>query len=357
MNSTSKAATPLTHITILFIAVFLSIGATPSHAGLLGTIDNKVDTVINKVDKVNNKVTTAVANTNGVQDLVTNVKGVTSGFRPGVFEDLQASLGEVQDMIEFLKAFSDNAGSPADYPDVLILITSLESIISVLQDTPGSNLDPGILPQLIQVLPDRLLAVLGQALTKAGIDAAFVDRLNQMALDLAMLSDAIKQDDAEQAVAMQQFQSATLVMAPVPGTDPLPSPTSCDFFNNRRAALKLAAAGVLTVGGYLRLSGKLLDGTAKTVQTDVEVGIHGYTGTAIKTDPLGAVGKIMAGIGAVTMAISATTYNRLRHCEILYHQQEILVGQQNVLDSNQVLLQEICELKRYNSGNCQVFLP
>lgn len=346
-------ATKLIRITIPLFTILLTVGPAPASAGILDTINNKVTTVQNRTG-------TILSNTNGVQDLVTNVRGVTTGFRSGVVSDLQVTLGEAQDLIAFLKERRENAGSPADYPDLSLLITSLETIVGILQDNPNGG-DFGVLSQLLQVLPDKLLAVAGRAVSKAGIDGVLFTRMNQMALDLAVLNDAIKQDEAEQNTVIQ-VQALSVV--PEPGVDTLPFPTNCDTYNSNRQELKRAAFAVLGTGAAIRVTGEVMAGLATTVQTDKEVGIHGYTGLAVRTDVSGAIGKVTAGVGAAAMATAGTVFSKLKHCEILYHQEEIMVSNQQILDSNQdvlnsnaILLEEVCVISRYRSANCQALLP
>ena len=346
MKNKPHGVIKLTRVTTPLLATLLSFGVTATQAGILDTINTKVTTVQNRTGTILN-------NTNGVQELVTNVRGVTSGFRSGVFSDLQASMSEAQDLIAFLKEQRENAGSPADYPDLSLLITSLESIMGVLQDNPSGG-DFGVLSQLLQVLPENLLAVTGRAVSKAGVDGAFVNRINQMAFDLAVLRDAIKLDEAEQINATQL---QALSGAPEPGLDDLPSPTKCDTYNSNRQELKRAAYAVLGTGAAIRVTGEVMAGVAKTTGNAKEVGIHGYVSINIETDARGAIGKITAAIGAATMATAGTVFAGLKHCEILYHQAEIKKSNEQVLNSNAILLEEVCQLTRYRSANCQALLP
>jgi hypothetical protein len=354
MKKITEGATKLIRVTTPLLAALLTVGVTAAQAGILDTINNKVTTVQNRTGTILN-------NTNGVQELVTNVRGITSGFRSGVVSDLTASLGEAQDLIAYLKEQRESAGSPADYPDLSLLITSLESIVGVLQDNPNGG-DFGVLSQLVQVLPDNLLAVAGRVASKAGVDGDFVNRVNQAATDLALLKAAIAQDEADQNAQMQPPGPTPTALEP--GMDTLPSPTNCGGYNSNRYNYQFAALNVLGIGVGMKLMGELMAGMAQTTGNAKEVGIHGYVSINIETDAAGALGKIYAGIGSGMIAIAGSVNTKLRHCEILYHQAEIMESNQKILDSNQdvlnsnaVLLEEVCAISRYRSANCQALLP
>ena len=306
--------------------------------------------------QVQNRTGTILNNTNGVQDLVTNVRGVTSGFRSGVVSDLQVTLGEAQDLIAFLKERRESAGSPADYPDLSILITNLESIVGILQDNPNGG-DFGVLTQLLQVLPEKLLAVAARGVSKAGIDGEFVNRINQTALDLDLLTDTIRQDTQDEENQPAEVCTFQVGKVYTPGVDELPCQTSCTNYNSNRKALKIAANGAASNGLYMKITGELLAGVAKTTATYKGVGIHGYADYSISTDPAQAIGKIIAALGAGSLSVASTINNKLKHCEILYHQAEIMESNQQVLDSNAAMLEEVCQLTRYRSANCQALLP
>lgn len=347
MKKITGGATKITRLIITLMTVLLTTGAAPTVAGILDTINSKVTTI-------QNRTSTILSNTNGVQDLVTNVRGITTGFRSGIVSDLQETLGEAQDLVAFLKEQRESAGSPADYPDLSLLITSLESIVGALQDNPNGA-DFGVLSQLLQILPDRVLAVAARGVSRAGIDAEFVTRTNQIANDVAVLRDLINEDAAD-LIALLETQ--------VEETIDIDFPTACDRYNNNERALKLAANALSLYGADLNLVGKMISATAQTTATGKKVGVHGYVGFTIETDSAGSIGKIISGIGSALTAQARTVNNKLRHCEIIFNQdkikalnEQLINSNQQVLDSNAVLLEEVCRLTRYRSANCQALLP
>lgn len=355
MKNITGGATKFTRLIIPLTALLLATGAAPTVAGILDTINSKVTTI-------QNRTSTILSNTNGVQDVVSNVRGMSDGFRPEVLDNLRGSLSEAQDLIEFIRSRQESAGSPMDYPDLSSFISSLESVVNGLLDDPNNELSFGILTSLLQVLPDRLLAGLGRAVSKAGIDGAFIDRIDQAASDLEVLRDALRQDAIVQTTAAQGPQ--VNADPPVPGLDRLPFPTNCDRFNSNRVRLVSAATTMSLFGASMKVKGEMLAGAAETFVRTSELQVWGWVGAQVWTDPDGATGKIVAGIGDGLLQTANAVINRLRHCEILYRQAEIMETNQQVLDSNQqvmdgnaALLEEVCRLTRYRSANCQALLP
>lgn len=203
-------------------------------------------------------------------------------------------------------------------------MTSLETLVNLLLVDVGNQVDFGALTGLLQVVPDQVLATAGRAVAQAGIDAAFVAKLDQLALDVALLQDAERQ---------------TLLEEENEGPNPfLEGGTKCTFYNANRPGLKAAAGSVLGIGAATKLVGYGLIAAAKTVRTDKEIAIHGYVGLQIKTDIKSAIGKVLNGIGDVTVTSAGSGFLNLRHCEVVHYQR--------------VILNEICTLNRGRSSQC-----
>jgi hypothetical protein len=94
------------------------------------------------------------------------------------------------------------------------------------------------------------------------------------------------------------------------------------------------------------VTGDIMAGLAKTVVTNAQVAVWGWAGGEVKTEPLGAFGQVTAGLGKGVLATASSVYGKLRHCELLWHQERNFELQQDVLE-------EVCTLTRFRSETCQ----
>ncbi|MGB5395981.1 MAG: hypothetical protein WBN96_02425 [Gammaproteobacteria bacterium] len=340
-------------ITTSLLAVLLSVCTSAAQAGILDTINAKVTTVQNRTGTILN-------NTNGLQDVVSNVKGMRDGFRDGVISDLRETLGEAQDLAEFLKARRESAGDKSQYPDLAVLVTSMDSIASVLIDDPGKVGALEALSALLNVLPDKALAPIARAVSKAGVDAAFVDRINQMAFDLVELRDILKEIDAQEdqnfAVPIVQVSA---IAAPVMVID------RC-LINDEDKKLRLSRAAKTVKGVALAMQyfGKLMETLSTSIKTQKDIQIWGWVGISIDVKGTETVGKLMALLGDGVLALADKAKSNLASCDdearqtqLVELDNQLLISNEAVLESNAILLEEICGLTRYRSANCQALQP
>jgi uncharacterized protein YoxC len=292
-------------------------------------IDNRVVDVQGKVNTIRSRTATILANTNGMQDLVANVSEITAGFRPGLFEDVGQALEDAQALLDLAKdQASEAVENRSNQPDVVALLDAIEDLLRVLLGDAGDTLDLGVLDRLLSILPEQVLAVLGQGLLTAGIDQDVVEKLEQAVVDV----DLLQQTDGAESRAASTASAGTPFVA---------EGSRCDF---DRAGWSEASGRVVVLGNFLKLAGKLIAATGKTtasgnITKNIRAGIHGYASLNIENDLSGVIAAILDGVGDAFIALANAASARLDQCEILVYQQ--------------TLLDEICTLTRFRSASCQ----
>jgi hypothetical protein len=242
------------------IAAFLiALGSpAPLHAGPL---EDAVGRIENKVDNIKTKTNNIFDETSGLQDLTITVNAARNDFRPQVLAELQAHLSDAQDLFEYLKAETDAVGPSGNYTDVIALLNGVESLLNSALAGSGGGVDLSAIRNLLQFLPDQVLAATGQAVQKAGVDSTFVNDLNQMALDVAVLNDAgtLEPEDP------QSFLAAG---------------TSCSWLNtdNHRSLVQGAAHYLTQAGVRLKAVGSILQAVKKTAITEEKLAVWGLGG-------------------------------------------------------------------------------
>lgn len=318
-----------------------------------GPLENAVDRIENKVDdlkatlnQVKNKTNAIEQAQDGLKPMLDTVKGVTGKVDTSTFDDLSENLDFAQDLLTFVKLQGESAGNSGDYVNVGDLVVTLIDISErlIASDAYSSQIDFQVLENLTAILPEKLLAVSGRSLYAAGIDA---NRLSQLQSLVASL-ETYNQVEAQERDEQSDGESDKWVGE---------GWTRCDVYNEARPGLKADAALAVGTGLFALVSGEIIAGLAKTVQTEQEVGIHGYTGMAIETDVSGAIGKVMAGVGRGAIAVGGSIYGKLRHCELLHHARLQDTKHELILENQQNLLREICSVTRYRSEACQAVWP
>jgi len=314
---------------IALAAGLLLIGfAPPSIAGPLedavSRIENKVDNANGKLNTIRDGNTDLLSETAGLQSLTSTANGAVSGFRPQVLTDLVATLDDFQDLFEYLQAEASSAGASGDYPDLFALVTALESLLNVLLGDIGTSGDLGGLTDLMQMLPDNVLAVTGRALSKAGVDSQFISDLDTLSVSLATIK----------AVNLESDDPPGLFV---------PGGMRCSAIDDsNRQGIRVAAHSVLSIGLALKVGGAGLEAIPSATKIQAEGAVWGWAGVGIHTNIPGALGKFMGGVADGVIATAGTTYLRIRACESLYYQKAVL--------------HEVCTLNRGASDTCQTWL-
>lgn len=304
----------------LAVALALMLCFTPSHAGPL---EDAVDRIENKLDATRSKVNDIKSDTN----ILGNATSIAGQIQPQTFDDIRSALADAQALLNLVKSQATGAlNNRANHPDLAALVSGVESAIKALMGDAGNNVNLTVLSQLLGVLPDKALAVIGQGLLTAGIDRNFTTRLNSTASGLVGVLAVVNEEVSE---VPRKFMR---------------SGTGCALVDYSRGVVKFEARNLLIVGSTAKLAGKVLSGLSKTVAVGkkIEPGIHGYASFTIETDGLDTVGKITEGLGTALVGLATAAGVKLRHCETLFYQQ--------------TQLNEMCELTRFRSPACQRWL-
>lgn len=332
----SRAALP-------FVMALVGL-ALPAQADLAGDVAS----LVNKTKSIETKASAIVTSTKGIPALVKNVADVTAQFGTETIQDVMVALEDAKDMLEFLKARATSAGSVADHPDVENLVANLEGFLDALLKDTGADVDLGLITDLLAILPDPVLAVLGQAVSTAGVNDEFVLRIGVLAEGLPLLQEALELAGAPSLKARSARMSSQASLNG--GSDEL-----CEFTNANRELLGILTYELLVAGGAFRVEGGIMQALSRTVQTTNYVGAHGYAGMQIKSDPLSALGKIYDAMGETSLNMSQSGTQILRHCELFWYQQEILATQQAQLDLQEVQLEVVCRANKNKGKACKKF--
>lgn len=317
----------------LVLGLYLTL--PPVHAQLaviektVNRIDNRVVDVQGKVNTIRSRTATIASNTSGMQDLVANVREITAGFRSGLFEDVGQALEDAQKLLELARDQASAAvENRSNQPDVVAFLDAIEDLLRVLLGDAGDTLDLGVLDRLFDILPEQVLAVVGQGLLTAGIDQDVVEKLEQAVVDV----DLLQQTEEAESRAASTASAGTPFVA---------QGSRCDF---DRAGWSEASGRVFVLGNALKLAGKLIAATGKTtasgnITKNIRAGVHGYASLNIENDLSGVIAAILDGVGDTFIALASVASARLDQCELLVYQQ--------------TLLNEICTLTRFRSASCQ----
>jgi hypothetical protein len=277
------------------------------------TINTTVNRVEGKVDTIGSQATAIVTNTDGMQDLVENVRGVTSALPNGAMDDLREALQDAQALLDLAQTqAADAVANKGNYPDLVEFSTGLANLTKASMGDAGKNVNFGALTQLLEILPDKLRAVTGQGLMTAGIDQAFVEKLQQAALDVTLLE--------------QVEQQTSQLAAPPDGPEFLTGGSNCAIWNDNREAIDKASKGAGALGKLMKLSGKIIESKAEALKVGekLHIGIHGYALFDIEKKPLEALGKKLEGVGDALKDKADWASDNLNHCETLFYQQSLL---------------------------------
>ncbi len=278
----------------------------------------------------------------GILSMVDRVNGLDQETLTELLEELPAQLSQFRALLGVLRA----TGDPVVPTDVGRLVAVLGDVLPALSGDESAALQSpfGVLERLIASGPPELVEGAGVALAQVGIDDDFVSNLETLIPQLALMKQANASDLVEQTAPAGD--STTLSPYSSAFDKELQGETSCGFINGNRQGLKAAAGAALVIAIPTSITAKIVSGTAKTVQTDVEVKIWGWAGPGIKTDARGAIGQIIAGIMDGVLRTATSVYGKLRHCELLWHAEKQHAEQL-------LIMRELCTVTRNRSTACR----
>jgi len=298
---------------ILFIfpilAILLTVSPIPAQAGVINTVTNKVTTILNKVKSI-------ASNTSGLQDFITTLRDIRDSMGSGMISDLRESMGEAQDLIQFIKDRRESAGDTSQYPSLHVLVKSLDGTADVLLDRDGQGGVLEGLSALLAVLPDKVLAPVARTVSRIGIDGDFVAKIDQMGTNLVELREILKETDARKDAATQVAGDDW-----VDGDGLLFAEFGCHIRGPAQLVrLSRTARGVKTIAELVKLKATLVEAKAKFLNTDKGVGIWGWVNVKISAKPEESLAKVMVAAGDGALMLVDRAEKIIDTCEDQYKQ-------------------------------------
>jgi hypothetical protein len=345
----SRLVSHVRKLIILMISLASLLLVTPfATAGLAEDIKADVKSIKNLVKDTKplasnaSKGVSKLTADDGLLDMVDDVNTAKLALDPQMLDDL---ISELPEKLELLKVFKNYRvrmmdSEPTDVPR---LVGVLKQAVSLLKNAPpgATPEDFLLLDQLILDGPPELIDFTGRALQTAKLDEDFILKLEELVTTLKLVREVEGLEETEQA---REF--APLSETGGNARPGLQGGTQCETINENRRRLKIAAGFLSVTGVGAVVTGDIMAGLAKTVVTNAQVAVWGWAGGEVKTHPLGAVGQVTAGLGKGVLAKAGSVYGKLRHCELLWHQERNFELQQDVLE-------EVCTLTRFRSETCQ----
>lgn len=309
-GSSRKYAARRVCFTIPFLAILLFVSPAPAKAGLLDSVNNKVTIILNKVKSI-------ASNTNGLQDFITTLRDIRGSLGSGMISDMRETVGETQDLIQFIKDRRESAGQASQYPSLHVLVESLGNVSGVVTNREGQSGALESLSALLAVLPDKALAPVAKAISRAGIDGDFVFKIDQMATDLVELRNIIDETTARRDAATRVAGDVW-----VDGDGLLIAEFECHIRGPAQLVrLSRTARSVKKIAETMKVLGALIDATNGAITIEKGAGIWGWVSVDVKTDAKGATGKLLVILADAVLVIVDSAQNIIDTCKDQYVQQ------------------------------------
>ncbi|MHC4907289.1 MAG: hypothetical protein ACYTBW_03380 [Planctomycetota bacterium] len=285
---------------ILFIfpilAILLTVSPMPAQAGVIDTVNNKVTTILKKVKSI-------ASNTSGLQEFITTLRDIRDSMGGGMISDMRESIGDTQNLIQFVKDRRESAGQTSQYPSLPNLFRSLDGVADVLLERDGQGGALEGLAVMLAVLPDKALAPVARAVSKVGIDEDFVAKIDQMGVDLIEIRDILEETAARRSAASQVAGDYWIT-----NNDLYQAEFGCHVHDSTRLVrLSRAARGVKKTAEILKLFGALTEATQDVVKFEKGLGVWGWVTFKVRVDIKESTSKILGVIadGALVLVDSA----------------------------------------------------
>lgn len=340
---------PLLIASLLATSSFAFSPAT--HADLLSDIWDKLKTTATDAADAAEDAGKTVTNTVDIQGKVLILQEAQKsfeGYTQQMFDMIENAGDEgrmvIQQEFEGLAAFggaSCASGSDCyEFKNELIsFVEDIESTGNLLfnmqdNDLLGEiyNFDPMI--SLIEAMPGHSLYPLYRAFTVDGgaFQSGFFDVFHEMNVHLEILRTGLS------PAVNPSLSSNNINNLYNPVGD------SCQFINGRTAEFEQAAFFVTAGAGSIKLFGQLLKALG-TTKIEPVAQVHGYVGGTIKNNPLKKFGELLNGISAAGLMAANYGHNKLRYCQTLATQQQIIANQQLMINNQTLLLQRLERLE------------
>jgi len=302
-SHTTKYAAAKFRLAIPILMIALGTSPVPANAGVIDTVNNKVTNILNRVKTIG-------SNTNGFGDFVTTLRDVRDSMGGGMISDIRETIGETQDLIQFIKDRRDSAGQTSQYPSLPVLVQSLGRIADILLERDGQAGGLDGLSALLAVLPDRSLAPVARAVSRVGVDSDFVAKIDQMGTDLAELRDIL-----EQTAVLRDSGSQVAGDYWIQDTDLYHAEFGCHIYDSTRLVrLSQIARKVKKVASFMKFKGAMIDAKGKVIKVKKGVGIFGWVSMQPTTDTQGTIAQVMEIQGDKVLGIVDEAEKIIENC-------------------------------------------
>jgi len=286
---------------IPILAILFTVSPIPAQAGVIDTVNNKVTTILNKVKSI-------ASNTSGLQEFITTLRDIRDSMGGGMISDMRETLGETQDLLQFIKDRRQSAGQTSQYPSLHVLVESLGGISDVLTDRDGQGGAFEGLSALLAVLPDKAIAPVARTISRVGVDGNFVAKINQMAIDLVDLREILKEIDARRDAAVEALYIAEFGCHV---HDPL-----------ELVKLSRDARAVKTIANLLKLYGAILEAKGSAIDLKTGAGVWGWLSVEVDTNHQSAIGKLLVISGDGALNLVARAEKHVDKCKDKFYNDE-----------------------------------
>lgn len=296
--------------TVPLLVILLTVSPVPAQAGVIDTINNKVSSILSKVRAI-------ATNTSGLGEFITTLRDIRENLGGGMIGDMQDTLDETRDLIQFIKDRRDSAGQTSQYPSLHVLVESLSNVSNVVTNREGQGGAIEGLSALLAVLPDKALAPVARAVSRVGIDSDFVFKIDQMATDLVELRGILDETNARRNAASQVAGDGW-----VDGDGLLIAEFGCHIRGPAQLVrLSRAARSVKIIAETMKVFGALIDATNGAITVEKGAGIWGWVSVDVKTDAKGATGKLLVILADAVLVVVDSAQYVIDTCEEQYMQQ------------------------------------
>lgn len=344
----------------LSIVVFIFVGQ-PAQGALLDDIFSTISTVHTRVRDVQTRMINTQSRMIDVQSRIgvlgENTDEIVLQVRSGLealTENVQAAIAEsiedVQSGIDEIRAGQQafiEEEATVFRSDMIAFMDNIGALLNSIGDIGGASevadFDLSRLRSLLESAPDRALFPLSR-----GIKAVNLSKINEtMSRAATAMGDvAFLILDQDEAAAAAQGAALLSGNASAPLTEAMNNP-----------ALVEAAIRTLKISSIvLNATGDTLNALGEAVQTEKDIGIHGYVHITVKSNVVKTIGTILGGLGSCFDQIAGFVSDKQSAIELQAWRDE-LAGRMSSIEAMDLRVKIESHLVSSNRQLAVFFLP
>ena len=300
-------------------------------------VDEQIDDIINKVTATKGNVDEMLGN---VRSGVTMLTGDLRTIVNESVEDLKQNVQrEFDGRDEFLGSDGDCTVGSDCYQfrgDLVQLLVNIKDLTNALFGVTPADVQFDIQRtiDLVERTPGRAIYPLYRALASDSrlFDSGFVEMLGDLAIDVQLLDDGIRESTSRVSTSADAEGSAGLVDL-----------TECETVLENIELFRSAALGVTGGAAAAKLVGKGLIAWGET-NVEGDAGIHGYVHATLKNNTRKKIGGFIDGIADLTFAFSSYAHTKIRYCTLREAQSQMVANQQTLMDGQAEILEAISNI-------------